>query len=187
MCTYLTFPCVSFPYALCGSQRFATYLFSTSSGNCRILCGSCFHTLSAKPCYEVWGQTFRVARRVLISFYYCSCTIASVGLVYTGLLLICVCESTTLKKNSMASDLRTGMRLLAMYSEHSTPEIVSLYLRLNHATLALCRTTITFVGLLTPKIFALWVRFPTLGLEATCSVLLMFRLEQPPKWGLADE
>ena len=51
----------------------------------------------------------------------------------------------------MASDLRTGMRLLAMYSEHSTPEIVSLYLRLNHATLALCRTALTSGTVLPPS------------------------------------
>ena len=142
-----------------------------------------FHTLSFSGRAKYEGERFVTPREywfiLLLLMYY-----HSVGLVYTVLLLICVWESTP---KSMASHLRTGIRLLAMYSEHSAPEIVSLYLRLNHATLALCRTTITFVGLLTPKIFALWVRFPTLGLEATCSVLLMFRLEQPPKWGLAGE
>jgi hypothetical protein len=58
-----------------------------------------------------YEYSFRTIKRVLISFYYCSCTIASVGLVYKVLLLICVWESTP---KSMASHLRTGMRLLAL-------------------------------------------------------------------------
>jgi len=58
-----------------------------------------------------YEYSFRTIRRVLISFYYCSCTIASVGLVYKGLLLMCVWESTP---KSMASHLRTGKRLLAL-------------------------------------------------------------------------
>jgi len=56
----------------------------------------------------------------------------------------------------MASDLRTGKRLLAFCSEHSTPEIVSLYLRLNHATPALCRTALSFVPVLTPSTYSTW-------------------------------
>ena len=35
----------------------------------------------------VWGCAFRDTTRVLISFYYCSCTITSVGLVKKDLLL----------------------------------------------------------------------------------------------------
>ena len=37
-----------------------------------------------------------------------------------------------------------GNRLTTVPPEHSAPEILSLYLRLNHATLELCRTANNF-------------------------------------------
>ena len=106
-----------------------------------------FHTLSFSGRAKYEGERFVTPREywfiLLLLMYY-----HSVGLVYTVLLLICVWESTP---KSMASHLRTGIRLLAMYSEHSAPEIVSLYLRLNHATLALCRTALTSGTVLPPS------------------------------------